>query len=193
MSGQYGGQPYGEKIVSMKPQVPETMQFVHTGTYTSTLPHTIPRLQQDEEVENQHTPWLVPALSMVHLLAFILVMSHNNCERDINGDQDCVVSFLKRFSFESLMENPLLGPSATSLLDLGALESEMVTKAGEAWRLVTSMWLYAGLFHLVVNFTGLFLIGLRLERRFGFLKVCHFSFLIQTPAVSGLVCHYEHR
>lgn len=123
------------------------------------------------------TPWLIPALALIHVIAFILAMSHNNCDRKGEENEDCVFSFVKRFPFQDLTENPLLGPSAISLLDFGALQSELVGQAGQEWRLVTTLTLHAGLFHLAGNLACLLYVGVQLEREFGFLKVCTFVFL----------------
>lgn len=121
------------------------------------------------EAERGRTPWIIPALALIHLIAFILAMSHNNCDRkDAN---DCIFAFVKRFSFQPLKENPLLGPSAISLLDFGALESELVSEAGQEWRLITTLTLHAGMFHLAGNLACLLYVGVQLEREFGFLKV----------------------
>lgn len=38
----------------------------------------------------------------------------------------------------------------------------------QAWRLVTCIWLHAGVVHLVVNMLSLVFIGIRLEQQFGF-------------------------
>lgn len=82
------------------------------------------------------------------------------------------------------------GPSAISLLDFGALESELVGRAGEGWRMLTTLSLHAGIFHLVGNLAGLFYVGLQLEREFGFLKVYFpillyedFCFIFLLPSV----------
>ena len=38
----------------------------------------------------------------------------------------------------------------------------------EAWRLISCIWLHAGVIHLLVNMLSLMFIGIRLERQFGF-------------------------
>lgn len=43
---------------------------------------------------------------------------------------------------ESLSRNPLIGPSAETLLDLGAKYSPYMTSADGAWRFITPMFLY---------------------------------------------------
>lgn len=60
---------------------------------------------------------------------------------------------------------------------MGALERSKVVKDNEKWRLVTSMWLHAGLVHLVVNMFNVVFIGYRLEQQFGFSNsLLHTSF-----------------
>lgn len=53
---------------------------------------------------------------------------------------------------------------------MGALEWKKVVQGNEKWRLVTSMWLHAGIFHLVSNMFNVILFGIRLEQQFGFSK-----------------------
>lgn len=38
----------------------------------------------------------------------------------------------------------------------------------EAWRLLTCIWLHAGVIHLAANMLSLVFIGIRLEQQFGF-------------------------
>lgn len=38
----------------------------------------------------------------------------------------------------------------------------------QGWRLVTCIWLHAGVIHLVANMLSLIFIGIRLEQQFGF-------------------------
>ena len=51
-------------------------------------------------------------------------------------------------------------------MDTGGLEPGRV-RNGQWWRLLTAMWLHAGLVHLAVNLVGIFYIGVPLEREFG--------------------------
>ncbi|VVA91133.1 unnamed protein product [Arabis nemorensis] len=54
---------------------------------------------------------------------------------------------------------------------VGALQWRKVVQDNEKWRLVTSMWLHAGIIHLLVNMFNVIVIGIRLEQQFGFLRV----------------------
>ncbi|KAG8092323.1 hypothetical protein GUJ93_ZPchr0012g21004 [Zizania palustris] len=87
------------------------------------------------------------------------------------GGGKCVAGFLRRFSFQPLSENPLLGPSSATLQKLGALAWDKVVNEHQGWRLVTCIWLHAGVVHLVANMLSLVLIGLRLEQQFGYMRI----------------------
>lgn len=51
---------------------------------------------------------------------------------------------------------------------MGALDAKRVVERHQGWRLVTCNWLHGGLLHLLANMLGLIVIGIRLEREFGF-------------------------
>ncbi|MCO5559531.1 hypothetical protein L7F22_013132 [Adiantum nelumboides] len=119
----------------------------------------------------QSFPFMVMVIVLLNLGMFIFTMYANNCPIMSISNGGCSLSFMKRFSFQPLSENPLLGPSASTLLKLGALESSLVTYGNQGWRLLSSMWLHAGLFHLFINMLGLLSIGIRLELAFGFAKI----------------------
>ncbi|GFZ10985.1 RHOMBOID-like 1 [Actinidia rufa] len=83
----------------------------------------------------------------------------------------CVAGFLGRLSFQSLKENPLLGPSSSTLEKMGALDVSKVVDRHQGWRLITCIWLHAGVLHLLANMLGLVIIGIRLEQEFGFVRI----------------------
>ncbi|KAH7430351.1 hypothetical protein KP509_09G095000 [Ceratopteris richardii] len=128
-----------------------------------------PIIQMDHK---QSFPFIVILIVLLNLGMFIFTMYANNCPAHfIPSGGACSLSFMKRFSFQPLNENPLLGPSASTLLKLGAVEPGAVAFGNQGWRLLSSMWLNAGLFHLFVNMLGLLSIGIRLELAFGFAKI----------------------
>jgi membrane associated rhomboid family serine protease len=43
-----------------------------------------------------------------------------------------------------------------------------VVNKHQSWRLISCIWLHAGVFHVVANMLSLLLIGIRLEQEFGF-------------------------
>lgn len=64
--------------------------------------------------------------------------------------------------------NPLY-PSANELLAVGGLKRDLVTQ-GEYWRLISSVFIHAGVQHLFLNLICLCIFGLLLERSVGSLK-----------------------
>lgn len=62
-----------------------------------------------------------------------------------------------------------------SLRKLGALERDLVVENGEGWRLLSCIWLHAGVVHLLANMISLLFIGIRLEQEFGFSKNLRFK------------------
>lgn len=45
---------------------------------------------------------------------------------------------------------------------------DKVVHGHEPWRLVSCIWLHAGVFHILSNMLSLLFIGIRLEQEFGF-------------------------
>ncbi|XP_062120492.1 RHOMBOID-like protein 2 [Humulus lupulus] len=125
-----------------------------------------------EESETQWTSWLVPMFVVFNIAMLIVVMYVNDCPKNNSGLYgNCVARFLGRFSFQPLKENPLFGASSSTLKKLGALEWDKVVQRHQGWRLVTCMWLHAGVIHLLVNMLSLVFIGIRLEQQFGFVRI----------------------
>ncbi|OEL27854.1 RHOMBOID-like protein 1 [Dichanthelium oligosanthes] len=131
-------------------------------------------------------PFLVPLFIVANIALFVLTMYVNDCPAHaqatgaaIGGSvgesataQGCwLAPELGRFAFQSFKENPLVGPSSATLLKLGALETSKVTKDHEGWRLITCIWLHAGVIHILANMLSLVLIGIRLEKEFGFMRI----------------------
>ncbi|KQJ99262.1 RHOMBOID-like protein 2 [Brachypodium distachyon] len=125
--------------------------------------------------ERQWWPWLVPAVLGACVTVFAVEMYNNDCPRHGStlggGDAPCVAGFLRRFAFQPLRENPLLGPSSATLEKLGALDWAKVVHQHQGWRLISCIWLHAGLIHLIVNMLSLLFIGIRLEQQFGFVRI----------------------
>ncbi|EYU29830.1 hypothetical protein ABFS82_05G099500 [Erythranthe guttata] len=127
-----------------------------------------------EYSESQWTSWLVPMIVVANVGMFAAIMFVNNCPKNHNnGFQggDCVAKFLGRLSFQPLKENPLFGPSSSTLEKLGALEWDKIVHGNQAWRLITCIWLHAGVVHLLANMLSLVFIGIRLEQQFGFVRI----------------------
>ncbi|KAJ6946323.1 RHOMBOID-like protein 2 [Populus alba x Populus x berolinensis] len=125
-----------------------------------------------ETAEKQWTSWLIPMFVVANIAVFIVVMYVNDCpKKNLGSERSCVAKFLGRFSFQPLKENPLFGPSSATLEKMGALEWNKVVRGDQGWRLITCMWLHAGVIHVLANMLSLVFIGIRLEQQFGFVRV----------------------
>lgn len=51
---------------------------------------------------------------------------------------------------------------------MGAMQWSNVVEKKQVWRVVTCMWLHAGVVHIVSNMVSLLFVGIRLEEEFGF-------------------------
>ncbi|KAK7272064.1 hypothetical protein RJT34_28441 [Clitoria ternatea] len=115
-------------------------------------------------------PWLVPLFVVANVVVFITTMYVNDCPKNSFRDS-CVASFLGRFSFQPLKENPLFGPSSSTLEKMGALQVDKVVHQHQVWRLVSCIWLHGGVVHVLANMLSLVFIGIRLEQEFGFVRI----------------------
>ncbi|KAL5715695.1 hypothetical protein ACHQM5_017482 [Ranunculus cassubicifolius] len=115
--------------------------------------------------KSKENSWIVSLFVVVHLVVFAATMIVNDCPRYSNGD--CVFGAIGRLSFQTLSENPLLGPSSTTLIEMGALQRIQLMEQHQKWRLLTAPWLHAGIIHLVVNLSSVICIGIHLEQGFG--------------------------
>lgn len=128
-----------------------------------------PPPQPQMSLFKKHQLWVVPAFVGANIGLFIAVMGINNCP--VNS-RDCIgEGFLGRFAFQSLKENPLLGPSGATLQSMGALEVKKLVGGHQVWRLFTCTWLHAGVIHVLANMLSLVLVGIRLEQEFGAVKI----------------------
>ncbi|XP_030532890.1 RHOMBOID-like protein 3 isoform X1 [Rhodamnia argentea] len=123
-----------------------------------------------DDSDAQWTSWLMPMFVVANIAVFVVMMYVNDCPKH-HRTGGCVAKFLGRFSFEPLRLNPLFGPSNPTLDKLGALDWEKVVHRHQGWRLVTCIWLHAGVIHVAVNMLCLILIGVRLEQQFGFVRI----------------------
>jgi membrane associated rhomboid family serine protease len=87
-----------------------------------------------------------------------------------------------KWKIEPLDINPLFGPSPEVLLGLGALKGNLLIKNNEWWRLVTPMFLHAGIIHLVINLACINLLGRSIERSHGSLRT---AALFVVSAIGG--------
>ncbi|CAH9148142.1 unnamed protein product [Cuscuta epithymum] len=118
--------------------------------------------------DRQRVSWLIPLFVAANVAMFVVTMYVNDCPEHASG---CVADFLRRFSFQPLRENPLFGPSASTLQKVGGLEWDKVVNHHQGWRLITCIWLHAGLIHLLANMLSLVIVGVRLEQQCGFARI----------------------
>ena len=59
------------------------------------------------------------------------------------------------------------GPSGDKLLNLGALYPPAIATGHQYWRLITAMFLHAGILHIALNMYALYLFGYLIEGAFG--------------------------
>ncbi|KAL2467428.1 Rhomboid-related intramembrane serine protease family protein [Abeliophyllum distichum] len=119
--------------------------------------------------QRKENTWVISLFVILHLIAFAASMIINDCWSNSHGQ--CALSPLGRFSFQPLSENPLLGPSASALDEMGALRQRYLAKDQEFWRLFTSPCLHAGVFHLLINLSCVIFVGIHLEQEFGPLRI----------------------
>ena len=99
----------------------------------------------------------------------------------------CTIMMVVEFYFndwkiEPLDENPLIGPSAETLVDLGALDTPKIVDEGEWWRLISPVVLHAGLIHWFINILALWFFGRAFEQAHGLVNSLIVFFV---PAVGG--------
>ncbi|KAB2018239.1 hypothetical protein E1A91_D08G217700v1 [Gossypium mustelinum] len=99
----------------------------------------------------------------------------------------CVAKFLGKLSFQPLKENPLFGPSSHTLDKLGALNWDKVVHDKQGWKLITCIWLHAGVIHLLANMLSLVFIGIRLEKQFGFLMLLRIGLIYLLSGFGGSI------
>lgn len=63
--------------------------------------------------------WIISLFVILHFGAFIITMIVNDCWENSHGD--CALKPLRRFSFQPLSENPLIGPSASASVPSSSL------------------------------------------------------------------------
>ena len=82
-----------------------------------------------------------------------------------------IVEFgVNNWKVEPLSVNPMIGPSADTLIKLGARNTIMIVADGEWYRLFAPLILHAGLIHYFINMLALWFIGKAVEQNHGVLN-----------------------
>jgi len=91
---------------------------------------------------------------------------------------------LNGWKIQPLSVNPMIGPSAETLLKMGAKQTSLIVDQGQWYRLFSPMVLHAGLIHYFLNMTALWFIGKAVEQCHGFAAA---AILFIIPAVGGTI------
>jgi membrane associated rhomboid family serine protease len=74
--------------------------------------------------------------------------------------------YLNGWTFESFNRNPMLGPSTSVLTQMGAKDTPLI-RHGQWYRLLSAMFLHAGIAHFCFNSFSLWRVGKPLEELYG--------------------------
>lgn len=99
------------------------------------------------------TPYFCGLMVLVNITAFIYSI------------------YLNHWKLEPASVNPMFGPSAHTLREIGAKDTYLIIDCDEIWRLFVAQILHGGIIHLVFNMWALWDVGAGLERHFGTLAV----------------------
>jgi len=89
---------------------------------------------------------------------------------------------VNNWKVEPLSVNPMIGPSAETLIKVGAKQTSLIVQENEWWRLLSPMVLHAGIIHFVLNMVALWFIGYAVEMNHGFIAI---AILFIVPAIGG--------
>jgi membrane associated rhomboid family serine protease len=89
---------------------------------------------------------------------------------------------LSGWRFAPLNINPLIGPSSEQLIDLGARQTSLILEEGQWFRIVTPIFLHAGIVHYLTNMLAFWFIGGAIEEAHGIVTAIVLFFI---PGVGG--------
>mmetsp|Transcript_418 Transcript_418/g.1462 ORF Transcript_418/g.1462 Transcript_418/m.1462 type:complete len:447 (-) Transcript_418:185-1525(-) len=123
--------------------------------------------------------WMMVFTVVACTAVFIAEMAVNDCpghqcssNLQEGTSKNCVLeAVLGPLSFEPLDINPLFGPRADTLVFMGGLNTDLIVREGQGWRLMTSMWLHGGVVHLVINLFCIWRVGSYLNNDFGHVQI----------------------
>lgn len=101
-------------------------------------------------------------------------MNGEGVSDDSPSTQECyyrIVLHRHMFCAAQLSTNPLFGPSNDVLIRMGAKRNRSILDEGQAWRLITPLYLHGGVVHCLINNVVMLQLGLRLEAAHGALRV----------------------
>ena len=81
-----------------------------------------------------------------------------------------------------LSENPMIGPSPEALIKAGARYTPLIVDKGQWFRIITPLFLHAGLIHFFINMAALWFVGAAVEQTHGMVNAMVLFFV---PGVGG--------
>ena len=91
---------------------------------------------------------------------------------------------LNGWKIEPFSANPMIGPSAETLVAMGAKDSYLIVREGELWRIFSPMVLHAGFIHFFFNMLALWFVGKAIEECHGFFAS---MLLFVVPGIGGTI------
>lgn len=120
--------------------------------------------EESRKEGNHNRPWFT--YSVIFVCTIMLIVSWG----------------VNEWAFEPLTINPMIGPSATTLLACGARSTNLIVNENQWYRLFTPMVLHAGLVHYLINMAAMYYIGGAVEQSHGHASA---AVLFVVPAVGG--------
>lgn len=134
-----------------------------------------------------HRPFFTVSTFVICLIVLIFELYENGVHAGAQTTAECSYGYSvagARFCIASFSVNPLLGPSPEVMLKMGARLSYLIVDHQEYWRLITPIYLHAGIIHFMINMIALLHIGVRLEWVHGCFRV---GFVYLLSGVFGVV------
>ena len=101
----------------------------------------------------------------------------------------CVIVFVvelivgaKQYDGAFVSSNPMGGPSVQTLYEMGGKWEPAIRNDGQGWRLLSAIWLHAGVLHIVVNMLALVITSYTFELR---QRPYWFALILLTTGVLG--------
>jgi membrane associated rhomboid family serine protease len=159
--------PQNDMDNSNRPNVAPTMGALSVALPKGVLPKMSvkpPRKQERSKITKRHIVFSVSLARVKGKKPLVIVGIAILCTYML------IVEIVFNGGFEDPARNISIGPSAITLLRLGARFGDLIEQ-GQWYRLVTPIFLHAGLLHLMMNLFALKNIGVPAENEFGHLKI----------------------
>lgn len=150
---------------SRSPYVPSRQTPARASLQNFQIGRRTRALMLDEEAPLV-TPWFLYFMTAILITMMI-------AEVGVNGWQ-----------FAPLDINPLIGPGVDTLIVLGAKMTQFIVYKSEWWRVFSSVFLSAGLIHLLGNLSAMWTFGRYLEREITSITIASIFFM---SAIGGVL------